>query len=144
MAFINEFKERFSKAAQSVSSKTKEGVEITRLSGEARAIESELTTLYEKIGRLFVESKGTDYDGIAAVVARVQELQERKEDIQAKKMQLKRQYACPMCGAVVQRGARFCSGCGRRMIEPEAAENPQVIRREVTPDSEETSGIDAE
>lgn len=136
MAFINEFKEKFSKAAQSVSSKTKEGMEITRLSGEARSIGSELSSLYEKIGRLFVESKGTDYDGIAAIVARVQELQERQEEIQAKKMQLKRQYPCPMCGTVVQRGARFCSGCGRQLIEPEAAENPQVIRREVGSDSD--------
>ena len=52
MAFFNEFKEKFNKAAQSVSNKTRESVEMTRLIGESRSVSGELTTLYEQIGRI--------------------------------------------------------------------------------------------
>ena len=124
MAFFNEFKEKFNKAAQSVSSKTKESMEITRLSGESRSISSEITSLYEEIGRSYVESRGTDHVTLAPLCARAEELKEKLEEIERQKMQLKNQNRCPACGAVMPRNARFCSACGRRMPEPAAEQEP--------------------
>jgi len=137
MAFFNEFKDKFNKAAQSVTNKTKDGVEITRLGSEARSINNELSSLYEKIGRVFVESKGQDYDAMRPLVERVLELKDRLEEIEAQRLQLKSQYPCPVCGAIVSKGARFCSGCGRRLIEPEAEASSQVINRKIVVDSAE-------
>lgn len=118
MAFLNEFKEKFNKAAQSVTSKTKDSVEITRLSGESRGIANELTSLYEQIGRIYVDSKGNDGESLAALCARAEELRNRLEDLERQRMQLKNQNRCPACGAVMGKSARFCSNCGRRMPEP--------------------------
>ena len=122
MAFFNEFKEKFNKAAQSVTSKTKDSVEITRLSGESRGIANELATLYEQIGRCYVDSKGRDLDALEPLCARVEELRDRLEELERQRMQLKNQNRCPACGAVMAKNARFCSNCGRRMPEsaPEA------------------------
>lgn len=124
MAFFNEFKEKFNKAAQSVSSKTKESVEITRLGSESRSVSTEITTLYEQIGRIYVDSKGTDHVTLAPLCARVEELKDKLEEIERQKMQLKNQNRCPACGAVMPKNARFCSACGRRMPEPAVEAEP--------------------
>ena len=118
MAFLNEFKEKFNKAAQSVTNKTKDSVEITRLSGESRGIANELTSLYEQIGRIYVDTKGGDGENLAPLCARAEELRDRLEELERQRMQLKNQNRCPACGAVMAKSARFCSNCGRRMPEP--------------------------
>ena len=124
MAFFNEFKEKFNKAAQSVTTKTKEGVEITRLASEGRGINNEIITLHEQIGRIYVESKGTDLETLAPLCARVEELKQRLEELDRQKMQLKNQNRCPSCGAGMSKSARFCSSCGRRMPEKAAEADP--------------------
>lgn len=126
MAFFNEFKKKFNEAAQSVTSKTKDGVEITRLAGESRSINTEIITLHEQIGRIYVESKGTDAEALAPLCARVEELKQRLEELDRQKMQIKNQNRCPACGAGMPKNARFCSSCGRRMPDgtPEAEPAP--------------------
>lgn len=74
MAFFNDFKEKFNKAAQSVTNMTKDSVEISRLGSESRGIANELASLYEQIGRLYVDSRGTEAEGLSALCARVDEL----------------------------------------------------------------------
>lgn len=126
MAFFNDFKEKFNKAAQSVTNMTKDSVEISRLGSESRGIANELASLYEQIGRLYVDSRGTEAEGLSALCARVDELRARMEELERQKMQLKNQNRCPACGAVMPKSARFCSNCGRRMpeIAPEAEPEP--------------------
>ena len=132
MAFLNEFKEIFNKAAQSVTSKTKDSVEISRLSGESRSIAGELATLYEQIGRCYVDSKGSDLEALEPLCARVEELRERLEELERQRMQLKNQNRCPACGAVMPKNARFCSSCGRRMPEPTPETEPAPTAGDVT------------
>jgi len=119
MAFFNDFKELFASAAQSVSNKTRDGVEISRLSGESRSVANELAALYEQIGRLYVDSEGRNTDEIAPLCFKALELRERLETLARQKMQLRNQIRCPACGAVAAKEARFCANCGRRMPEPE-------------------------
>ena len=125
MAFFNDFKEKFNKAAQSVTNKTKDGMEISRLASEGRGISNEITDLYGQIGRIYVESKGMDSESLAPLCARIEELKQRQEELERQKMLLKNQNRCPSCGAGMPKSARFCSSCGRRMPEntpaPEAA-----------------------
>lgn len=117
MAFFNEFKKKFNEAAQSVTSKTKEGMEFTRLASEGRGINTEIITLHEQIGRIYVESKGMDHEALTPLCARVEELKQRLEELDRQKMQIKNQNRCPACGAGMGKNARFCSNCGRRMPE---------------------------
>jgi len=117
MAFFNEVKKKFNEAAQSVTSKTKDGVEMTRLASESRGINTEIITLHEQIGRIYVESKGTDHEALAPLCARVEELKQRLEELDRQKMLIKNQNRCPACGAGMAKSARFCSSCGRRMPE---------------------------
>ncbi len=118
MAFFNDFKEIFTNAAQSVTNKTKDSVEITRISSESRNIAEEISALYEEIGRVYVDSQGTDAVTLAPLCAKVGELRDRLESLERQKMQLRNQNRCPSCGAVMNKSARFCSNCGRRMPEP--------------------------
>lgn len=126
MAFFNDFKELFTSAAQSVSSKTREGVETARLAGESRGVANELASIYEQVGRLYVESAGKDTAGLETLSQRAQELREKLEALERQRMQLRNQNRCPACGAAYAKEARFCASCGRRLPEavPETESAP--------------------
>ena len=136
MAFFNDFKEMFTNAAQSVTNKTKDSVEITRLSSESRSIAGELEDLYREIGRVYVDSQGTDGVTLAPLCARVAELRDRLESLERQKLQLRNQNRCPSCGTVMGKGARFCSSCGRRMPEeaPEQESAPVAAEASYCPE----------
>ena len=138
MAFFNDFKEKVNKAAQSVSNKTKDSVEISRLSGEGRSINSELESVYTQIGRTYVESNGDAGEALSALCARAAELIARLEELERQKLQLKNQNACPACGAVMPKEARFCSSCGEKMPEP------PVVEPEPEPEVEEPAAEEPE
>lgn len=129
MAFFNDFKEIFASAAQSVTSKTKGGVETARLAGESRSAANDLSAVYEQIGRTYVDSMGRDTPTLKELCDRALGLRERIEQLERQRMQLRNQNRCPSCGAAAGKDARFCSNCGRRM--PEAA-----------PEAEDASSLD--
>ena len=127
MAFFNDFMEKVNQAAQSVTNKTKEGMEISRLSGEGRSIQSELEGIYGQIGRAYVEANGATTEAMSALSARAAELLARLEELEHQKLQLRNQNACPACGAVMPKDARFCSNCGEKMPEPPVIElEPEI------------------
>ena len=145
MAFFNDFKERINSAAQSVSNKTKNGMEISRLSGEGKDINAELENLYNQIGRTYVQSGGQAGEALSALCARVAELTARLEELERQKLLLKDQNACPACGAVMPKAARFCSHCGEKMPEPPVVEpEPEVAEPEATEAPEVTEEAAAE
>ena len=143
MAFFNDFKERVNKAAQSVSNKTKDSMEISRLSGEGRSINAELEGIYSQIGRTYVESKGEAIESLNALCARAGELTARLEELEVLKLLLKNQNACPSCGAVMAKDARFCSNCGEKMPEPPVVE-PEPEIEEPAPEEAEAEEAAAE
>lgn len=128
MAFFNDFKELFSNAAQSVTSKTKDGVEIGRIASESRAIAGELSTLYEQLGRAYVDG---DHEQLEPLRAKALELRERLEALERQKLAIRNQNRCPACGAVAAKEARFCSNCGRRMPEPAPEAEPAPAAQEI-------------
>ena len=132
MAFFDSFKEKVNQAAQSVSSKTKDSMEISRLSSEGKGINAELVDLYSQIGRTYVQSNGTAGEALTALCERVAELNARLEDLERQKLLLKNQNVCPACGEKMAKGARFCSNCGEKMPEPPAVEpEPEAEEIEV-------------
>lgn len=125
MAFFDDIRQRVNRAAQSVSNKTKENVEISRISGEIKSIEGELESLFMQIGRAYVESKGEAGEALSALCERADELRGRLEALEKQKFQVRNQNICPVCGNVMPKDARFCSNCGGKMPEPEPEPEPE-------------------
>ena len=112
MAFYDKIISTISDTYQTVSAKTRDGVELTRLSSQERSVSNELNALYMQIGRCYVDGEPTN-----DLCNRVKELRETLNGLADQKAALRNQNRCPACGAPVEKSARFCPGCGRRMPE---------------------------
>ncbi len=123
MDFLNEFGKRFSSVARSVTEKSKEGAEVTRLNGELRAAEAALEQLFARFGRLCYGGGGGEEAEALAVRIRAAELQVKEL---TEKRDAAREYKrCLSCGAVFPREAKFCSACGKRL--PDEAPKPEPV-----------------
>ena len=123
MDFLNEFGKRFSSVARSVTEKSKEGAEVTRLNGELRAAEAALEQLFARFGRLCYGGGGGEEAETLAVRIRAAELQVKEL---TEKRDAAREYKrCLSCGAVFPREAKFCSACGKRL--PDEAPKPEPV-----------------
>lgn len=123
MDFLNEFGKRFSSVARSVTEKSKEGAEVTRLNGELRAAEAALEQLFARFGRLCYGGGGGEEAEALAVRIRAVELQVKEL---TEKRDVAREYKrCLSCGAVFPREAKFCSACGKRL--PDEAPKPEPV-----------------
>ncbi len=116
MAFFDKVVGKISDAAQTVSDKTRDGVELTRLSAQERSIGNELNALYTQIGRCYVDGEGGET--MNDLCSRVKALREQLDALADQKAALRNRNRCPACGTAVDKSARFCPGCGRRMPEP--------------------------
>ena len=118
MSLLDSVMEKVSRAATSVSGKTRDSVEITKLIAEGRGIEADLRDLYGRLGRAYHESQGQDGEAIADLCTQIDDKQALLKDIENRKLQIRNQIRCPGCGAVVAEDAKFCSACGLRLPEP--------------------------
>ena len=131
MDFLNEFGKRFTNVARSVTEKSKENAEVTRLNGELHAAEAALEQLFARFGRLCYSGGGGEEAEALATRIRaaellVRELTERRDAAREYKR-------CLSCGAVFPREAKFCSACGKRL--PDEAPKPEpVAEGEYCPD----------
>ena len=127
MEFFNEMSKRFSNVAKSVTEKTKDSVEVSRIAGDLRAQKSALEQLYTELGRVCYDIRMGDVDADRAeqLAGRIQHVRARIDELTAQRDAIRDVRRCPGCGAVMPRDARFCSACGRRMPEdaPRAEDN---------------------
>ena len=125
MDFFNDLGKKFSNMARSVSEKTKESVETTRISGDLRGAKSQLEQLYAEYGKACYDiHMGAGNPAVADKLCEsIQALLARIEKLNAQRDELKAIRRCPNCGSVQSREARFCANCGKRM--PEDAPRPE-------------------
>ncbi len=125
MEFFNEMSKRFTNVAKSVTEKTKDSVEVTRIAGDLRAQKSALDQLYTELGRVCYDIRmgEGDSDRAEQLAGRIQHVRARIDELTAQRDAIRDVRRCPGCGAVMSRDARFCSACGRRM--PEDAPRPE-------------------
>ena len=127
MDFFKEFSKQFSSVARSVSEKSKEGAEVTRLTAELRSARETLEQLYCRYGRACyaLQAGQGNPDAAAELVLRI-----RATELQVKELEVRREEAreykrCPGCGAVYPKEAKFCSACGKKL--PEEAPKPEPV-----------------
>ena len=137
MAFFDNIKNGVNKASLFVSNKTKDSMELSRLSSESRNVSAELDDLYAQIGRTFVDSDGDATEKLNTLRQRTLDLRERLEELEKEKLQRKNQNVCPSCGAVTAKDARFCSNCGARMQDVVITFTPDC-EAPADPETEET------
>ena len=101
MAFFDEIKSRITGAAQTVSSKTRDGVELTRISAEERSVVAQIAALYEQIGRGYVDDE--EKTALDELRQRVMALRARLDELAGQKALLRNQNRCPACGATVEK-----------------------------------------
>lgn len=135
MDFLNEFSKRFSSVARSVSEKSKEGAEVTRLTAQLREAEAELEKLYARYGRACyaLRAGGGDARAVEDLAVRVRAGQLQVEELTARRDAAREFKRCLSCGAIHPREAKFCSACGKRL--PDEVPKPEpVAEGEYCPD----------
>ncbi|MCQ2436776.1 MAG: zinc ribbon domain-containing protein [Clostridia bacterium] len=139
MAFFNDLGKRISKIADSVESKTQEGVEVGRLNGELKREKANLEKLFTALGRasyaLYTgetdQSPDAEAEAVKASLERIAALEEKINIARGNRV-------CPNCGAAMPAGNAFCSACGSKMPEivvpqPEPAPAPAAPEKEFCP-----------
>lgn len=124
MEFFNDLSKRFSNVAKSVTEKTKDGVEVTRIASDLRLQRNTLEQLYAELGKVCYamrEGEG-DPDQAEQLSERIRRTRDRIEELVAQRDAIRDVRRCPSCGHVMPKDARFCSNCGKRMPE----DGPQV------------------
>ena len=126
MDFFNDLSRKVSSVAKSVTEKTKDGVEATKIASELHSAKGELNTLYTRLGEVCYNLRqgGGDPDEAERLYERIRATKNRIEELTAQRDDLRDVRRCPGCGSVQAKDARFCSSCGRRM--PEDAPAPET------------------
>ena len=119
MEFFNDLSKRFSNVAKSVTEKTKDGMEVTRIASDLRIQNNALEQLYTELGKVCYALRMGEGDSeqAEALSERIQRTRARIDELTAQRDAIRDVRRCPGCGAVMTREARFCSACGRRMPE---------------------------
>lgn len=119
MEFFNDLSKRFSNVAKSVTEKTKDGVEVTRIASDLRIQKNTLEQLYTELGKVCYGLRMGEGDSEQAeqLAERIQRTRQRIDELTAQRDAIRDVRRCPGCGAVMSKEARFCSACGRRMPE---------------------------
>ena len=119
MEFFNDLSKRFSNVAKSVTEKTKDSVEFTRIASDLRIQKNALEQLYTELGKICYAIRMGEGDPEQAeqLSGRIQRTRARIEELTALRDAIRDVRRCLSCGTVMPKDARFCSACGKRMPE---------------------------
>ncbi len=116
MDFFGDLGRKFSQAARSVTERTKEGVESTKLAVDLRAARSELETRLAELGRAYYDSIAPEGGEVnPELIQRVREAIALVENLTAQRERANRMSRCASCGSAQSPEANYCSNCGRPM-----------------------------
>ena len=117
MDFFNEFSKKVSSVARSVTEKSKESAEVTRLNAQLRDAREQLEGLYARYGKLCyaLRAGGGSREAVEQLEVRIRAAQLEVDEIADKRDAAREMKRCASCGAVYPKEARFCSACGKRL-----------------------------
>lgn len=127
MDLLNEFGKRVSSMARSVSEKSKEGAEVTRLNAELKAAEAALEQLYARYGRecFAMQAGGGDAKAADDLAVRIRAARLQLAELTERRDAAREVRRCLSCGAVHPKEAKFCSACGKRL--PDDTPKPKPV-----------------
>ena len=123
MGIFDQIGASISKTAKEVSEGAKTLSDKNRVRKDIAAIENELRNRFREIGEKLYELTGSNPDPeFAELFAAIAELKTALTEKNQELIALDGKYACPKCGTVNPRDAKFCQSCGTPAPEmPEAA-----------------------
>ena len=113
MGFFGDLSDSIVTATKDVTNMAQAAGENTKLMYDKKVKESELSKLFEALGKKYYEEHKDsaaegEFDEINACLTRINWLNEEM-------MKNKGGKACPKCGALIKAGASFCSNCGEKI-----------------------------
>lgn len=104
--------------AETAGKKTNEFVGATKVKMEIADLQREMASVYEGLGRLVYDARKTGESAdemIDACIARLDEQQERLQELEDRVLERKKAVRCAACGTVNEATAKFCNNCGEKM-----------------------------
>ncbi len=120
MAFFDDVVRTTQKAGKLVAEKATDVYDLTKTSYILAGLENELKDVLAQIGGYVLDADLTGAsheEEIAAALLKAKSLRADIEEAEKKKYDLKNQTVCPDCGKANEKGAAFCSACGKKLGE---------------------------
>jgi len=122
MGFFDNLEKTITSASQGAIQKGKDMAESAKFNSLIAEEEKKVNNLYIQIGKKYVEEIGNSAPAeyaeyvnlIFASNAKIAEYKQRVKE-------LKRVVQCPSCGAEAAEGTVFCSVCGAKIVDEQAA-----------------------
>lgn len=119
MNILNDLSKRLTELGNGALSKTKDIADVAKLSLSIAEEERNLQTLYQEIGKIYVENHAGDFEEIfVEQMTGILEIKAKIEEYEAKKKEIKKVSTCPVCGAKIPQDANFCANCGAEAPKP--------------------------
>lgn len=107
--------------------KAKDFSDTSRLNSSVSTAEKQIVDLYEKIGyEIYRVYKDKPIPEVEGLIKQVRILHQNIEDYKAQIKAISSANLCPQCGAKINKGMAFCSGCGYKL--PVAAQPAPVAQ----------------
>ena len=133
MGFLEDLGKKVADAGQKTVQKTKDMSDVARLDLLAKKEENKLNQVYGRIGKLYADMHGDDFEEEFAGM--INEVKEAEQNIRNYRQQIEEVKngrndeesgdvdgrKCPNCGAHVCEGSCFCTSCGQPIPQPEEA-----------------------
>lgn len=131
MGFFDELGGKISEGGSKVAEKTKNLTEITKLTAANEKEKKNLEKAYLDFAKKFYENCKDEFSGrfpedFALISNAFNAIEENKSKIR----ELKGVVLCPACGKEVDKGVKFCSGCGAAMKATEETEATDAVNEE--------------
>jgi len=124
MAFLENLGKKVGEAAQAVTKKSSELVEVTKLNANISSEEDKINKLYTQIGKAVYENfhqTGNAPDIVKEACEQIAAHQENIRALKEKIAEVKGIKSCINCGAEMERPQLFCSRCGTKNEIPQTA-----------------------
>lgn len=119
MGFLDNIGKAISDVGQTTIQKGKDIADVAKYNSLINDEEKKITSLYEQIGRRYVEEFGEKpAESMAEYLEALKTSKNTIAEYQQKLKDLKGISICPTCGAEVPNGSSFCAACGTKMAAP--------------------------
>lgn len=123
---------------------TDKAVVYSKMKYQSMQLASDLRGLYEKLGNAVYTMAKSDFDNkdlIDSIIAEIDDVKKRLEELNVKMAEQRNAVVCPACGAVSDKEASYCYRCGNKFVHQEecCCEAPAETAEETVAETEETA-----